>query len=248
MFGPQESDHFIYNHALTTLALAKAYARGKDARYEPQLGRALDYILVARNTGTGWRYLPEDGESDTSATCWCYRALVAGAEAGFELDLADPAKGARALLDSATLEDGRIGYQWAPKGQVARPERKERFPPDRSRAMTAAGTVLRLLVDGDKHDRKRVQRSLDQCLDRPPAWNPGDGSIDMYYWYYGSLACQADKSRAGKWRTSLHKALLKNQHQSGARAGSWDPIDVWGAEGGRVYATAILALALLHAE
>ena len=113
--------------------------------------------------------------------------------------------------------------------------------------LSAAGTVLRLLLSGENYDRKLVERSLDRCLERPPTWNISDGSIDMYYWYYGTLAVRVDKKRARKWVKPLHKALFAHQHRKGARAGSWDPIGVWGPDGGRVYATAILALTLIHA-
>ena len=251
MFGggkPSAWVYYIYNHTAATLALAKACSLTKDERFKPSLQRALDYILRARAPNKGWRYAPDDVEADTSATTWCYRALVAGQEVGIELELDAAAAGSRAWLESMTLTDGRIGYM--EPGRINRyQEEKRRFAEDRSRAMTAAGTVLRLLLDGKKHDKKLVQKSLDRCLERPPTWNPDDGSIDMYYWYYGTLACLVDKKRARKWKKPLHQALLKNQHApgSGARAGSWDPVGVWGAEGGRVYATAILALALLHA-
>jgi len=247
--GKRPPFHFIYGHAIATLVLAKAYQRSKDARYLEQLKPALDYILKAQTPGKGWRYDPKDADADTSITVWCYRALAAGVEAGIELDLAEAAKGTRAWLDSMTAEDGQVGYDWP--GLVARPDpRKRQFPEDRSRAMTAAGVVLRVLLDGDKVDKKRLQKGLDQCLRRPPSWNPDDGSIDMYYWYYGTLACAADKTHARKWKKPLLDALLKHQHPSGsgARTGSWDPIGAWGDDGGRVYSTAILALALAHAE
>ncbi len=52
---------------------------------------------------------------------------------------------------------------------------------------------------------------------------------------------------AGAWMKALHTAVERHQHPngSGARAGSWDPIGPWGPDGGRVYSTAILTLALL---
>jgi len=248
LIGPRRARKRAYDHAVATLALARAYALSGDARYEPPLKAAVDYILAARNDGAAWRYEPADGETDTSVTCWCYRALAAAAEAGIALDLAKPAHDVRAWVDSKTGDDGVIGYNFR-GGAVARPGDKIRWSPERSRAMTAAGTVLRVLLDGAKADRKRVQASLDRCLELPPLWNPDDGSIDMYYWYYGTLACAADRTRARKWKTPLLKAVLKHQHATGegARAGSWDPIGVWGSDGGRVYATAILALTLLHA-
>ncbi|MCK6461949.1 MAG: hypothetical protein L6Q95_18870, partial [Planctomycetes bacterium] len=49
-----------------------------------------------------------------------------------------------------------------------------------------------------------------------------------------------------RWRAALEAALLRSQHApgAGARTGSWDPIDPWGEDGGRVYSTALMALAL----
>jgi hypothetical protein len=37
---------------------------------------------------------------------------------------------------------------------------------------------------------------------------------------------------------------VKHQHRagSGSRTGSWDPIDPWGEDGGRVYSTAMLTM------
>jgi hypothetical protein len=246
--GSRESHARIYDHAIATLALARAHGASKDARYLAQLGPALDCILAAQTAGAGWRYEGGDGESDTSVTCWCYRALAAGAEAGIGIDLGGARSGARAWVVSMTGDSGIIGYNLR-GGHVARPEGKNRWTADRSRAMTAAGVVLLLLAD-PAADRKRVLQSLDRCLERPPVWNPDDGSIDMYYWYYGTLACAADKTRATKWKKPLLKAVLQHQHQrgAGAREGSFDPIGVWGSDGGRVYSTAILALTLLHAE
>jgi hypothetical protein len=38
--------------------------------------------------------------------------------------------------------------------------------------------------------------------------------------------------------------LGRAQRQGGCGEGSWDPVDKWGSEGGRVYATAINVLTL----
>jgi tetratricopeptide (TPR) repeat protein len=248
IFGTRESQHFHYNHAIATLALAKALALTKDERFKAPLNAAVDYIVRARDPKKGgWRYEPAGGEADTSVTTWCYRALVAANAAGIEVDLEPVTAGVRQWINSMASADGTIGYNLRGAG-VARPEEKMSFLADRSRATTAAGTVTRLLLAGKKYDKKRILPSLDRCLERPPTWIPG-GDIDMYYWYCGTLACAADKTRARKWKKPLHKAVLKHQHKagSGARTGSWDPIGVWGAEGGRVYATAMMALTLIHA-
>ena len=46
---------------------------------------------------------------------------------------------------------------------------------------------------------------------------------------------------------ALTSAVANTQHQAGQPCryrGSWDPVDAWSPEGGRVYATAILAMCL----
>jgi hypothetical protein len=39
-------------------------------------------------------------------------------------------------------------------------------------------------------------------------------------------------------------ATVKSQRKDANFKGSWDPIDPWGQDGGRVYATAIMVLCL----
>ena len=77
---------------------------------------------------------------------------------------------------------------------------------------------------------------------------PNDGSVDMYYWYYGTEAMfQMGDPYWKVWNTALKKALLRNQRKDtayGIYKGSWDPIGPWGPDGGRVYSTAICALCL----
>jgi hypothetical protein len=46
------------------------------------------------------------------------------------------------------------------------------------------------------------------------------------------------------WRDALHENLAKEQRRDGNFLGSWDPVDVWGQDGGRVYATAMATMAL----
>jgi hypothetical protein len=68
----------------------------------------------------------------------------------------------------------------------------------------------------------------------------------MYHWYYGSYAMFQFGGSAWKtWNESMIKALLNSQRQGViCEDGSWDPIDEWGAAGGRVYSTALGAMTL----
>jgi hypothetical protein len=55
---------------------------------------------------------------------------------------------------------------------------------------------------------------------------------------------QLPPATSGPWFRALDAALLALQCRDGPAAGSWDPIDAWGEDGGRVYATAMNVLAL----
>ena len=69
----------------------------------------------------------------------------------------------------------------------------------------------------------------------------------MYYWYFGSLAMRQMEDKLWlKWRGALEAAVLDRQHPkgSGSPTGSWDPVGPWRREGGRVYSTSLMVLAL----
>ena len=92
-----------------------------------------------------------------------------------------------------------------------------------------------------------MRKGADLCLKMPPVWNPDAGTIDMYYWLHGTLAMyQVGGEHWRRWVAFLLKAALEHQHpkNSGSRTGSWDPVGPWGPDGGRVYATAVMTMAL----
>ena len=93
-----------------------------------------------------------------------------------------------------------------------------------------------------------VKKGVALCAKRRPTWNPERGSIDMYYWYYATLAIfQVGGPDWKTWNAALKTAVLDHQRKDTdpcSYKGSWDPLDPWGPDGGRVYATAMCALCL----
>ena len=78
-----------------------------------------------------------------------------------------------------------------------------------------------------------------------PKWDVQGGTIDMYYWYYASLAMfQLGGSFWKAWNPAMKAALVPTQLRKGCPNGSWDPCGAWGEAGGRVYSTAINVLSL----
>ena len=120
-----------------------------------------------------------------------------------------------------------------------------RFPAERSEALTGVGLLCRLLLGQEPGQVPVLQAAAERIQAWPPSWNEADGGPDFYAFYYCSLALQQYSLEAWRpWFQQLVEQVVAHQRKDGNAEGSWDPVDPWGKDGGRIYATAILALAL----
>ena len=258
-FGPRAAQQYIYSHATASLAMVEAYGMTGSVLFRNSAQRALDFISIARNPYFAWRYGLKPGDNDTSVSGWMMMALKSAQlvnkdaiqrgrraplvidEGGFD--------GLRAWLNKVTDPDtGRVGYVTRGTGP-ARPEMMtDRFPADKSEAMTAVGILARAFMGEDPRKSKVIDLGAQLCKALPPTWNTTDGSIDMYYWYYATLAMFQVGGDAWKtWRKAMPAAMVDSQRKDGEFCqykGSWDPIGPWGHEGGRVYSTAVMSMCL----
>jgi len=240
--GSRETNrHFLHNHGAATAAIGEALRLTGDAALREPAQRALEFIAKARNPELAWRYGIRPGENDSSVTGWMLLALDAGRRAGLEVD-AKAFDGARVWIEKMTdPATGQGGYLQRGGGS-ARPEgRIATFPSDLTEAMTASLLVSRLHC-GENPRSPMMVKGADLLERLPPNWY--GGSIDMYYWFFGSRALSAVGGRSWKvWREALVAMLPVNQGEDG----SFDPVDPWGDDGGRVYSTAMCALTLHRA-
>ena len=258
-FGRRDTDRYVYNHALAATAMVEAYGMTESPIYRGSAQKALDFIALARNPYFAWRYGVKPGDNDTSITGWMMTCLEvarwineSSAKRGKRplLVLDDDAwDGIRAWLDKVTDPDtGRVGYQMRGAGSARSPEAAQRFPITKSEAMTAVGVLARVFSDEDPRTSRVLQRGATLVGDLPPMWNPADGSIDMVHWVFGALALfQLGGHPWNAWDQALDTAVVMHQRLDGTHCttkGSWDPLDPWGSEGGRVYSTAMCCLAL----
>ncbi|MBN2492158.1 MAG: terpene cyclase/mutase family protein [Planctomycetes bacterium] len=249
-FGIQ-TGHFMYSHATCALAMTEAYGMTNSPILRPAVEKGLAFIYKAQNpnpSGTGklaWRYTVQPGDNDTSVTGWVVMALKSAKAAGFEV-AQDSFEGARVWVDQMTdPATGRCGYVQAGVSPVRAPGREEKWPRSKSEAITAVAMLTRVFLDEDPEKSKPVQQGAKLCLERLPNWNEGDGSVDQYYWYYGTLAMfQVGGAQWAKWNKAMKAAIIDHQRKDNCEKGSWDPIGPWGEDGGRVYATAILTMCL----
>jgi len=246
-FGPRTSQHFQYNHSIATLAMAEAYGLSGSRLLKDPAQRAVGFVQQSQNPYLAWRYGVRDGDNDTSVTGWMVMALKSAKLAGLEVD-GGAFRGATAWVDQMTEpEFGRVGYQRR-GGQPARmADLVDRFPADQSESMTAAGVLTRIFCGQDPAQSEAIGKGVDLMLRKPPRWDLDAGTIDMYYWYYGTLALHQVGGRPWKqWNEAMKLAVVDNQRDEAGRdeRGSWDPVGPWGHEGGRVYSTATMALCL----
>jgi hypothetical protein len=237
----QPKERSLLEHAIATHALCEAIAMGDDPQHRASAQAALAVCAAARNPEAAWRYAPRGGDNDTHMTTWMLTTLRVADELGFVVDR-DAYPGAAEWIWKMTDPNfGQVGYNF-PGGPPFRDAADmERFPPDKSQAMTAAGLWCRVLLGEDLVKNEMGRKGLDLCVERAPTFEE-DGTADFYFWYYGSLSAFEGGGKWWKrWSASLESALIPRQRPDGA----WDAEDVWGFVGGPVYATATCTLALL---
>lgn len=115
-------------------------------------------------------------------------------------------------------------------------------------ALTAIGVMTRLFL-GSRRADPNVRGGAELLIADLPECDSRALKVDMYYWYYASFALfQLDGPKGPywrKWNQAIKGALLDSQNRrTDCRHGSWEPVDRWSCEGGRVYTTAVGALTL----
>ncbi len=240
-FGPRESRHFVYNHAIATLAMVRHYEATKVVAYKRSAAAGVDFILKARNPGAAWRYGIRPKDNDTSVTGWMIAALAAARDVGIKVEQ-EAFQEPREWIDRVTNpKTGHVGYEKRDSGPARAGDMVKRFPPRLSAAMTAAGNAIRLDSGVNPKESTLFQKSLEHMMSLPPS--PAPNAADHYYWYWGSRVAAAVGGQTWRaWSKPMREILLARQQAKGRTRGSFDPDGPWSLEVGRVYQTAIMIL------
>jgi hypothetical protein len=245
LIGTSAAHTFHYNHAIATMALAEAQVLSDYKLLKRTVQQAVDYIHNARNPYKVWRYYPRAGDNDTSMTVWMTLALLSAKDGGATVG-ENTLKYVRAWFEEVTNpNDGRVGYTKRGENSSRLADTQQRFPPDRTEALTAASLFVRILMGERPEQSPWMGQAALRIRNKPPIWDEASGDIDMYYWLFGTWAMyQMGGEHWQEWNPKMTKALLGSQRRDEELRGSWDPKGPWGGQGGRVYATAVNVLTL----
>ncbi|MHC5022112.1 MAG: hypothetical protein ACYTGX_18800 [Planctomycetota bacterium] len=213
--GRDEGGHYIYSHAVATMALAEAYGMTRTPSFKVSAEKARDYLLGAQNPFLGWRYGIRPGDNDSSVTTWAVMALKSVKVAG--LRVPDSAfAGARNWFDKVTdTAFYKTGY--VQKGDNgARMADAQQYQP--TEAMTAAALTCRRLM-GQSADDPVCKGGAVLLMNQPPKWEPKTGN-DYYYWYFGTLACYQQGGKAWRWCATSGASAMRPARGTPSRPGA----------------------------
>jgi hypothetical protein len=215
-----------YCHSMALLALSEALAVTGDARLLAAVQKGVDFSVQAQNRiDGGWRYQPGDA-GDMSQHGWQVLALQSAKMGGARVPEVTFERMKQFVESCASGNYGGLS-SYRPRQGV-------------STSMTAEALVCRFILQDELSYNTIMEAARRISTERPTALH-----INLYYWYYGTLAMyQVGGNDWELWNAEMKKALLTTQVQSGPQSGSWPPDCIWGGYGGRVYSTALSALNL----
>lgn len=220
----------MYEHGLSTLALAELYGMDPDPELEEGLRKAVTLILRSQGQRGGWNYEPVAQDGDLSVSVMQIVAMRAASNA--EIAVPETAIKKAIVYVRHMANPGGPGYGYNGPGQGT--------------VQTSAAGVLSLQLLGAYNDTQ-IPKTLDWIAGQvKPTW---DNSGANYFYYFHYYAMQAFYQHGGKqwngWHAPIREMLLSRQN----RDGSWD-VPAGTAEGGyaspanKTYSTALATLVL----
>jgi len=237
-----------YPCAIASLALIEAGGMANIPETRAAAQKAVDYICNVHQFGDGydkrgWRYAAKS-EGDLSVTGWFVMALKSAKVCGFSVPEASM-DGAIKFVDSVEAKEQGGADSYGTPSRYKYMVNQDHM--DSAHRLTAIGTLVRQFT-GVKSEQ--LQATTDWFVNKGglPSYGVNGEKVDLYYWYYASLACyQQNKVQPDLWKRwceSMKTAIVDNQAKVGDDRGSWNPVGAYSGEWGRVGQTALNALCL----
>jgi hypothetical protein len=244
-FGPRGS-HVAFRHGIAALAMVDAWGMTKSGVWRSSAQKGIDFVAKSQDASGAWRYDSIPSDRDVVLTGWMCMALKSAQLAGGLTVPDEPLRSAHAFVRGLTdPETGRTGYVRQGERPLSAVGTEAPFPDERTEAATAAGMLIRIFGGENPEDSPMLKAGAELLLARPSVREKDSGGIDMDSSYYGTLAMfQMGGAAWSRWHATMVDAIVKSQLTDGELAGSWDKVDAWGEDGGRVAATAVMTMCL----
>lgn len=203
----------LYNHAITTFALASLYAGQPELH--PVLERAVAFIRGRQTAAGGWDY-EAGSEGNAAVGAWQVRALACAAEKGFAEAEVPLKKGLRWLRGTAR-EDGSVAYHRGSPGS------SESVNALAAYALITSGKAYPELSEAGRFVAGRLRAAAE-----------GAAGADCYRDYAKVLAFEAAGAKGPA--ESVRRQMAAGRGRAATQ-------DQWGSVGGKLYTTALTALA-----
>lgn len=222
----------MYNHALATMAMCRAYLVTADPSLKAPAQRGIDFIVAAQNQSGGWDYVAKGARRDTSIGGWQIQALQLGQKAGLQVPKQTLNRANQWLDLVAGDPDGSVyGY----------------IGPGIGLSTSAIGLYCRQNL-GWNAAKPGLIRGIENLKQRAPSAN----QRNMYYYHYATQVMYQRGGDAWKfWKPRIRELLLTQQDQARDaththQKGSWSARtwDVGNYGGGRIMMTSLALLSL----
>jgi hypothetical protein len=228
-FGRHDGSN-MYGHGIAAFMLAEALGMTKSDDLEEKIRRALDKAvkvtvnaaLIKKQPGHegGWRYQPNQQDSDLSLSGWQLLSLHAAQQVGIPV----PEKVITAAVDYAKrliTPEGKVGYS----------SRGEDRPALR-------GLALLCLAVAKEEKGPEAKAVVNRILGDPIKW---EGEYFFYRAYYDAVGLARTMPEVWKdYAPKLEGLLIQKQNQDG----SWDSPGPEVSRAGPAYVTSMGVLAL----
>jgi len=227
----------FYTQGICTMALSQAYGMSYTPALRMPAQRAVDFCCANQNPNGGWDYLGNNpARVDTSVSAWVVLGLKSGYISGLNVPQESIDRVKQWLRESIN-PDGTTGYTKTIGAQGSS---------GGTPTMTAASTLCRQMMGWTSRDPEIIA-ALDYIQKAGPRLD------NLYHTYYVTLAMfqvkRVNSMYWVQWRNTFTDPLRNLQVKGLAKEldGSWNPDQTYGAQGGRVYSTA-MALFCLEVE
>ena len=231
-FGPRNTEDFLLQHAICTLAMAEIYGLTASPLFKLSAQRGIDFLVASERPDAGaWGRKPGDEQADPATCFFALCALKSARAAGLRVTQGS-FDGFMSWLADQTGEQGEV--RSAPGSSI----------PLTLTAGTAAGILGRIFCGEDPRKSAPMLLAASLVRERPPTWDEASpGDIDLHYWYFGTLACvQVGRETWKTWHPNLKNQVIDRQVKDGDEKGSWNPVGPIGKRLGRVGSTALMAM------